>query len=370
MIILIDVSLVSIIFIDLMSLISSFVSRKIYNDAKLLIEELNKHAESESYAVITARFKKFKKDVDWIVYIWCNHEKKASLNLANFERHLHSDTRLMKCSFSVIDKQNKNDDWYLEVIWNKSHNHTSTLVSAHSALQRLVMTEKIQELISSLIKFEIRSTQILTHFQLDVNQENSFFTRHDVYNVKNQQRKQALDVLSSVQTLFQNLKHKFWFWQYEKNELDKIIKLFFSQSSCRDMLTCNSEILIMNCIYKINCYKMSLLIIIEVIALNIFFFVEFCFMTVEKTVNYVWVLKQLKLLYTEFDLSDSTMILTDCERDLINALQSVFRESSHLLCNWHIDKNVLVNCNDIWSCMLRSRRSINFNESIFRKFTT
>jgi len=53
------------------------------------------------------------------------------------------------------------------------------------------------------------------------------------------------------------------------------------------MLTCNSEILIMNCIYKINCYKMSLLIIIEVIALNIFFFVEFCFMTVKKTANYV-----------------------------------------------------------------------------------
>jgi len=69
MIILIDVSSVSIVFIDLMSLTSSFVSREIYNDVKLVIEELNKHAESESYAVITARFKKFKKDVDQIVYI-------------------------------------------------------------------------------------------------------------------------------------------------------------------------------------------------------------------------------------------------------------------------------------------------------------
>ncbi len=250
----------------------------------------------------------------------------------------------MKCSFNVINKWNKKNDWYLEVIWNKNHNHTSTLVSAHSALWRLVMTKKIRESISSLSKVEIRSTQILTHLRLNANQKNSFFTRHNVYNVKNQQRRQALDVLSSVQTLLQNLKCKFWFWQYKKNELDRIMNLFFSQSSCHDMLTCNSEILIMNCIYKINCYKMSLLIIIEVIALNIFFFVEFCFMTVEKTANYVWVLKQLKLLYTELDLSDLTMILTDCERDLINVLRSVFRESSHLLCIWHIDKNVLVNC--------------------------
>jgi hypothetical protein len=44
-----------------MSLTLSFISRKIYDDVKLLIEEFNKHAESESYAVIIARFKK---DVD------------------------------------------------------------------------------------------------------------------------------------------------------------------------------------------------------------------------------------------------------------------------------------------------------------------
>ncbi len=206
------------------------------------------------------------------------------------------------------------------------------------------MTEKIQKSISSLIKVEVRSTQILTHLQLDADEKNSFFTQHDIYNVKNQQRRQALDILSFVQTLLQNLKCEFWFWQYEKNELDKIIKLFFSWSSYRDMLKRNSEILIINCIYKINHYKMSLLIIIKVIALNIFFFVEFCFMKVEKTANYVWVLKQLKLLYTELNLSDSTVILTDCKWDLINALQSVFRESSHLLYIWHIDKNILVNC--------------------------
>ncbi len=41
-----------------------FVLKKIYNDVKLLIKELNKHAESENYVIIIARFKKFKKDVN------------------------------------------------------------------------------------------------------------------------------------------------------------------------------------------------------------------------------------------------------------------------------------------------------------------
>ncbi len=108
MITLIDASSVSVAFVDFMSLTSFLVSRKIYNDAKLLIEELNKHAESESYAVVIARFKKFKKDVDQIVYIQCNREEKA--RLMNFERRIHSDTQLMKCSFSVVDKRNENDD--------------------------------------------------------------------------------------------------------------------------------------------------------------------------------------------------------------------------------------------------------------------
>ena len=40
----------------------------------------------------------------------------------------------------------------------------------------------------------------------------------------------------------------------------------------------NHEILLINCIYKINKYKMLLLIIIEVISLNIIFYVNFCFM--------------------------------------------------------------------------------------------
>ncbi len=101
---------ISIASVDLMSLTSSLVSRKVYNDAKLLIEGLNKHAESESYALVTARFKKFKKDVDRIVYIRCDRGEKASLNSENFERRLHSDTRLMKCSFSVVGKRNEDDD--------------------------------------------------------------------------------------------------------------------------------------------------------------------------------------------------------------------------------------------------------------------
>jgi len=52
------------------------------------------------------------------------------------------------------------------------------------------------------------------------------------------------------------------------------------------LLCLNMKILTMNCIYKTNKYKMSLFIIIEIIVLNIIFYVVFCFMKSENYNDY------------------------------------------------------------------------------------
>ena len=55
------------------------------------------------------------------------------------------------------------------------------------------------------------------------------------------------------------------------------------------------------------------------------------------------------------DIPKPQVIVTDRELALMNAVQTVFSESHNLLCIWHINKNVLVNCrphfqtNDEWS---------------------
>ena len=53
------------------------------------------------------------------------------------------------------------------------------------------------------------------------------------------------------------------------------------------LLHLNIKILIINCIYKTNKYKIFLLIIIEIIVLNIIFYVDFCFIKKENYNNYV-----------------------------------------------------------------------------------
>ncbi len=53
------------------------------------------------------------------------------------------------------------------------------------------------------------------------------------------------------------------------------------------MLTNYYEIILINYIYKTNKYKISLLIIIKIIVLNIIFYVTFYFIKDENYINYV-----------------------------------------------------------------------------------
>jgi len=102
----------------------------------------------------------------------------------------------------------------------------------------------------------------------------------------------------------------------------------------------------MNSIYKTNCYKLSLLIISEVIALNISFYIAFDFILHEIVDNYIWVLEQLKAVYRRLNLDDPEVNVIDRDSGLILVSHRVFSTTRHILCIWHIDKNVLANCKD------------------------
>jgi MULE transposase domain len=57
--------------------------------------------------------------------------------------------------------------------------------------------------------------------------------------------------------------------------------------------------------------------------------------------DYVWVLKVFSKVIGE---KQPRVIITDRELVLINAIKIVFLNCTHLLCMWHIEKNILTNC--------------------------
>lgn len=164
-----------------------------------------------------------------------------------------------------------------------------------------------------------------------------------------------MSFLTSTQTLMRYLtKSSEWYVDSKKKEYNaKLQFLFFTSKFMQKLLCLNIKILIMNCIYKTNKYKISLLIIIEVIVLNIIFYVDFCFMKKKSYSDYEWIIKTLVRLYDYLDLFYSTIIIFDNDRALLSTLSHVFFEHehrvNHLLCIWHINQNVTVNCKKYFS---------------------
>lgn len=89
---------------------------------------------------------------------------------------------------------------------------------------------------------------------------------------------------------------------------------------------------------------MLLLIIIGQISLRPNFYVAFCFMATETSSDYIWVLQQLRALYLQLELLNPIVIVTDMERGLMIAIRTEFPNTNHLLCLWHINNNIIVNC--------------------------
>ncbi|XP_028068917.1 uncharacterized protein LOC114271500 [Camellia sinensis] len=72
------------------------------------------------------------------------------------------------------------------------------------------------------------------------------------------------------------------------------------------------------------------------------FSVATAYLQIEQDDNYAWALQTLHDLMDDNDLPE--VIVTDRELALMNAIENTFPNAGHLLCRWHINKNVLAKC--------------------------
>lgn len=93
------------------------------------------------------------------------------------------------------------------------------------------------------------------------------------------------------------------------------------------MLTCIIiRVLVLDCMYKTNRYRMPLLHIIGISPSNSTFSIAFCFMQNEQEESYIWALKSF---YSFLDPLPSNTVCPNYP---------------HLLCVWHINQNVTSIC--------------------------
>jgi hypothetical protein len=170
------------------------------------------------------------------------------------------------------------------------------------------------------------------------------FTQQDIYNQIATSKRELREGQSSIHALINQL-DKEGFWSRMQFDADgRITAILFAHPDSIAYLQSYPDILLFDCTYKTNKYKMPLFDIIGIDACQRSFCVAFAFISDETEESYLWVLQRLKALYELGNTRLPSVILTDCCIQLMNAVSHCFPAAASLLCLWHANKAVIRNC--------------------------
>ena len=307
-----------------------------------LILSTNQHAFAEGYAITTKRTKKNK--TGDVRKAWLRCDRGSTYKPKGYDKR-QSSTRQIECPFSLIAVRDADlETWSFNII-DGHHNHEPTLGGSHAVHRKNAMTKDVKDTVVAQTRINISTKQILSGLRLDGDEENPIVKPSDIYNIRARHRQEELGPYSAVQALMLALsKEEDWYMRHTVDAHGRVTKLFFAKTSAQRILKRNHEVLLMDCTYKTNTYRMPLCIINGVTALNTTFYIGFAFLSHEMLEDYLWVLESYSGLIESLDIPDPTVFVTDSEPGLISAIPRTFPRAKHLLCLWHLNKNVLTNC--------------------------
>ncbi|CAG8477335.1 10462_t:CDS:2 [Scutellospora calospora] len=144
----------------------------------------------------------------------------------------------------------------------------------------------------------------------------------DIYNIREQLRQQNLAGRTPIQALINELKEEDYIYEYECDSAGCVVYLFFAHKESVNFTCQYSSVLLMDCTYRTNKFKMPLLNVVGITSLNTTFYSCFVFMKSEDEEDYMWALTHIIHLFE--GISKPGIIVTDRELSLMNAFKPKF----------------------------------------------
>ncbi|KAL8456216.1 hypothetical protein ACS0TY_034438 [Phlomoides rotata] len=224
-------------------------------------------------------------------------------------------TKKCGCEFLLRGRQVEfMGDWALEVICGVHNHPLAQYLEGHSYAGRLTKEgeEYVIDMSTTNIAPKIIMKQLKTKFK-----ENSSIMKN-IYNARTKHRVVERAGRSQIQYLMGKLKdHKYSYLHRRCEKTDTIRDLFFAHPKSIDLVCSFPKVLLMDCTYKTNRYRIPLLEIVGVTPTNLTFCVACAFMNAEREDNYIWALSTLRSLMV--DLCLPNLIITDKELALMRA---------------------------------------------------
>jgi hypothetical protein len=135
------------------------------------------------------------------------------------------------------------------------------------------------------------------------------------------------------------------FWSRIKLDQDnRVTHVMFAHPKSLEYLKAYPDVVILDCTYKTNKYRMPLLDIVGVDACQRSFCIAFAFLAGEEESDYIWAMERLRSIYELAGARLPSVMITDRCLASMNAIEQVFPETFSLLCLWHINKAILRRC--------------------------
>ena len=315
-----------------------------------LIKQIQEHAAPQGYAVVQGRSKRNKKDEKRKVWLRCDRGGRPEKNTKSHGKRV-TGSRLIDCPFKLTASLSPVYDGWIMKVENGTHNHGPTLAGSHPSQRRLALTPAVINEIANQTLTGSKPAQIISNLRLNEDKNNPLFKNKDIYNIKQAIRERALGSLTPTQALLVALHSSDeWFVRIQKDSRSQRLRsMFFCQKSQQEMLKLNFEVLILDATYKTNRYRLPLLVITGVTALNTSFYAGFAFMSAEHTADYEWVLQQLMELYDELGIPYPDVLITDAHQGLQGACANILPGATSLLCIWHVNNNVEKHCLNLFA---------------------
>ncbi|KAJ1434374.1 MULE transposase domain [Sesbania bispinosa] len=246
-------------------------------------------------------------------------------------------------------------------------------LEGHAYASRLTTDEL--SLLNDMTKNMVKPRNILLTLK-DHNKDN-VTTIKQIYNARQAFRSALRGPRTELQNLMKLMdRDNYVYWHRRHEDSDVVRDIVWTHPDAMKLLNIFHIVLIIDTIYKTNKYKLPLLEVVGVTSTKLTFSVAFAYIEQEKLDNFMWVLEKIRSMILVTDVSPE-VIVTDRDIALMNAVEKVFPVSSHLLCQFHIAKNVKAKCKilvsntlkwqpimDVWMSLMHSPTEADFEMNL------
>lgn len=319
---------------------SLFLTNIVFNTAELAIDWAREVAHSVGFSVVQKRQKTRNGVKNYV--IMCDRGGKYKSQSRDPQNPLRktTSTKKCRCPFQFVIKEDSSHLGFGIIPHIGVHNHRLIKYSeGQRHMARLSPEEK--NYVRQQTKAQVRPSAIARGLGETFGKESAPDIRQ-IYNLTSNIRHEARKGLNHAQHMLAMAQKYHYTYFFEKDyDTNRLTYVFMSHPEGLRLLRSYPYVIIIDSTYKTNLYKMPLVEIVGITPVGKTFLIAYALMFDETKESYVWLLEKLRGV---LDAGvEPEAIVTDAELGLGSAIEIVFPACRHLLCEWHIEKNVEAN---------------------------